>query len=390
MGVGDWFRSADGFVTGPPGDLDGMRDAASDFDRRAHDLHGLIAYLDSLVEGLTAPGPQAWTGPAAQHLGGRWVQARAQLRSAAVAFEDKAHSLWATAEAVQQAKTEHGHAMVLLGATAALTVADVLQGGADAATDVATASAGRAAVRAILGGGGEFLASACARVAVEFERLGGVARQVAAAARALREAPVVARYSAEVAKGAVRRTLVGGGISAGANAAAQLSQGKWNWGTLGINTAVGMGTGLLVPMGDVSTWRVAFNTSLKVGTATGVAGGAAEVATEMTEDGRLNWGRVIAESGWAAGGGFAGGMLVRAVPHLPIAREAPASVSASAVGDIATDLAPLPRTAPTLAASAANEALNTSVDDMLNMYWTVPWAGVDLPAHVLPRDQNAP
>lgn len=278
--------------------------------------------------------------------------------------------MWTNAQAVHDAKSEHTHAMVLLGATAALTVADVLQGGADAATDVATASAGRAAVRAIMGGGGELLSSACPRVAVEFERLAAVGRQVAAGARTLRLPAPVARYASAVAKGTARRALVGGGVSTAASAAGQVVNmvrgeqhdfSPWNLGIAGLS---GAATGVLLP-GGLDPFRVAVGG--------GVSGGATEFSTEWWNGGHptmdnvhpLKVGLEVGFNAVVAGGGA---VLARALPHLPVLEEGKSE---------ATEASVVPSVTPEV--SAENEGLNKDLEDMFNAYWGVGAGAADVP-----------
>lgn len=95
------------------------------------------------------------------------------LHQTAIGFEDVAHGLRSLAGALDAARADHGHSMLLLAATPLLTVADLLGGGARS---------------------GEALASARTRAAVEFDRLTGAARQVAVRAAAVAPtAPVPSR-----------------------------------------------------------------------------------------------------------------------------------------------------------------------------------------------------
>ncbi|MEA2617317.1 MAG: hypothetical protein QOE72_3100 [Chloroflexota bacterium] len=169
-----WFDSVDGFLSGPPGDVDGMHAAAVDLDRMAGELRRLARGLDQRI-GDVLGGVNAWRGPAARSFGERWQPVFRSLLTGAGALDDTVQTLRATAAPVAAAQDQHRQAMATLGASAAVTVADVLLGGAGAA-----ASPGHTAVQAITAGDGTALASAFARSALEFERIAGVGRMVAA------------------------------------------------------------------------------------------------------------------------------------------------------------------------------------------------------------------
>ncbi len=169
-----WVDSVEGFLSGPPGDVDTMTDAATDLDRMAGDLRQLARSLDQRVDDVLG-GASAWRGPAARGFATRWQPVYTSLMAAATAFDDSATALRATAGPVGTAKDQHRSAMATMGVTAAATVAEVLSGGL-----AATAGPGHAAVQAVARVGGAGLDAALARATLEFERIAAVGRMVAA------------------------------------------------------------------------------------------------------------------------------------------------------------------------------------------------------------------
>jgi uncharacterized protein YukE len=132
-----WFDSVDGFLSGPPGDVDGMHAAAVDLDRMAGELRRLARGLDQRI-GDVLGGVNAWRGPAARSFGERWQPVFRSLLTGAGALDDTVQTLRATAAPVAAAQDQHRQAMATLGASAAVTVADVLLGGAGAAASPGT------------------------------------------------------------------------------------------------------------------------------------------------------------------------------------------------------------------------------------------------------------
>jgi uncharacterized protein YukE len=194
-----WFATVEGFLAGPPGDVDGMRGAAAALELIASDLRRLARSFDQRAEDLLS-GANAWQGPAADRFKDGWSQLYLALLTSADAFGDMAQALLLAAASVDDAQSQHQGAMLLLGPAAGPTVDNVLLGGADPIADVVATAQGGAAVQAIVAEGGDALGAALARAALEFDRISGVARRVA-----VETLPIIRTGTAALRQGQRRR-----------------------------------------------------------------------------------------------------------------------------------------------------------------------------------------